>query len=159
MPWPPEVPTSGFGYPHAGFKLSLPREPLSAPNALELRPSKLYSSRMIGRRFPFPVPLLRFLAKPFRTSRRRFSGFIPSGKPFPLKCNSTFYVESGTVASMGLTTFQALPPKTLPVKHLHSRDSLLALPYLTISQPPGQLALRSLCLRPGISLRKGHRPV
>jgi hypothetical protein len=61
-----EVPPTGFGYPHGVFKLSLPREPLSAPNALKLRPSELLSSRVIGGRLPLASPLLRFLAKPVR---------------------------------------------------------------------------------------------
>jgi len=46
------------------FQPLTPWKPLSAPHALGLRPSELSSSQRIEGRFPFPSPLLRFLAKP-----------------------------------------------------------------------------------------------
>lgn len=128
MPWFPEVPTSGFGYPRAVSKLALPREPLSAPNALELRPSELYSSRVIERRLPFPIPLLRFITKPFRASRRRYSGLIPPEKPFPLT-QPNFLRRVGDLCSLGLnhlsgTPSEDPPREASPFTDLPSRSSV-----------------------------------
>jgi hypothetical protein len=52
LPSHPEDPHTGFGYPLCGFRSKEPRRPLSAPNALGLLPSELFSSRVIGFRFP-----------------------------------------------------------------------------------------------------------
>jgi len=128
LPWFPEVPTSGFGYPLAGSELALPREPLSAPNALELRPSELCSSRVIERRLPFPAPLLRFLTKPLRALHRRYSGLIPSGKPFP-SSQPNFLRRVGDLCSLGLThlsgSLSADPPREAsPFTDLPSRPSV-----------------------------------
>jgi len=59
--------TLGFGYPLDVLliQLSNPWRPLSAPNALRLRPSKLFSKPMIEEEFPLLSPLLRFSKKPF----------------------------------------------------------------------------------------------
>jgi len=96
MPGSPEVPTVGFGYPFAGSKLSLPRKPVSAPNALELCPSELFSSRMIKGKFP---PLFSALAFP----RKTLSGLTPTlqrldptRKAVPLIRNPAVYAGSGT---------------------------------------------------------------
>lgn len=60
-------PTLGFGYPLDELAwLSHPWEPLSAPNALGLRSSELFSSRGIGEPFQAHLPLLHFPAKPSR---------------------------------------------------------------------------------------------
>jgi hypothetical protein len=159
LPWSPEVPSSGFGYPLDGSKLSLPREPLSAPNAHELRPSEPCLLPGDRKKVTLPLSAPAFSRKTLTGLAPTLQRLDPTRKAVPLICNPTFYVGSGTCALMGLTTSQALPPKTLPMKHLPSRLSLSALPIPKASQPPGQLALRSLCLRPGISLKKGHRPV
>lgn len=54
MPWFSEVPTSGFGYPHAGSKLSPPQKPLSASNALELYPFRAFLLLSDRRKVPLP---------------------------------------------------------------------------------------------------------
>jgi hypothetical protein len=64
QPDPPEVPSSGFGYPLDGVSHQNPRKPLSAPNALGLLPSELFSSPGIDKMFPPCLPLLRFSNKP-----------------------------------------------------------------------------------------------
>jgi len=110
------------------LELSLPGKPLSAPNAPELRPSELCSSRMIERRLPFPSPLLRFLAKPSTGLAPTLQRLDPTRKAVPLIRNPTFYVESGTSALLGFATSQALSPRTPAAKHLPSRLSLSALP-------------------------------
>lgn len=124
-----KVPTSGFGYPLAGSKLSLPREPVSAPNAHELFPSELFSTRVIERRLPFPFSALAFSHKTLPGLAPTLQRLDPTRTAVPLIRNPTFYVESGTRALLGFSTSQALPPQTLPVKHLPSRLSPPALPY------------------------------
>jgi hypothetical protein len=61
-------PAPGFGYPfRGGFSWPPdPWEPFSAPNALRLRSSELFSFRTIGRPLSRRLlPFLRFLVKPF----------------------------------------------------------------------------------------------
>jgi len=55
LPCQQEVPLGGFGYPFSGFQFPGPGKPFSAPNALGLRPSELFSGPVIGG--PFPDPL------------------------------------------------------------------------------------------------------
>jgi hypothetical protein len=57
LPQPRKKPPSGFGYPRGGVSSTHPREPLSAPHALGLRPSKFFSAIRDEK---------RFLASPFR---------------------------------------------------------------------------------------------
>jgi hypothetical protein len=47
LPYSPEVPSSGFGYPHDGVSTFQPWESFSTPNALGLRPTELCSFVMI----------------------------------------------------------------------------------------------------------------
>lgn len=114
MPWFPEVPTSGFGYPLAGSKLLLPQGPLSVPNAHELRTSELCSSRMIERRLPFPFPLLRFLTKPYKGLAPTLQRVDPTRKAVPLGSQPNFLRRVGDGALLGFTTFQVLYPKDPP---------------------------------------------
>jgi len=74
---PHSLPVSppGFGYPLGDLQLSQPRKPLSAPNALGLRPSKLFSSQVIEEGFPSP---LRSCA-----SLQNLSGLVPTLQRFP----------------------------------------------------------------------------
>lgn len=117
-------------------------EPLSAPNAHELRPSELCSSRMIERRFPLPLSAPAFSRKTLTGFAPTLQRFDPTREAVPLSRNPTFYVESGTVTLLGFTTSQALCPETLPVKHLPSRLSPLALPYPKTLRSPGTDSLR-----------------
>jgi hypothetical protein len=69
LQWVPptrKVPTLGFGYPFVGVSHLDPWKPLSAPNALGLRSSKLFSSSVILPPFPVEAPLWRFPNKPKR---------------------------------------------------------------------------------------------
>jgi hypothetical protein len=71
----PKVPPSGFGYPLGGVSAFHPRKPLSAPHALGLCPSGLFSHSVAHNRFPGCVPLLRFPARlsGLATALQRFS--------------------------------------------------------------------------------------
>jgi len=55
LPCQREVPLLGFGYPFSGLKFPDPWKRFSAPNVHGLRPSELFSSLMIGNRFPGPL--------------------------------------------------------------------------------------------------------
>jgi hypothetical protein len=60
-----------------------PRGPLSAPNAHGLRSSEPCSSRVIGKPFRDSLSAPALFGKTRMTLPRRFSGFIPPGKPCP----------------------------------------------------------------------------
>jgi hypothetical protein len=116
--------------PSRRIELSLPREPLSAPNAPGLCPSELFSFRMIEGRFPFPFPLLRFPTRPVRALYRRFSGFIPPGKPCPSSPPDGLD-RAGAVCSLGIGHLPGSPAgnplrKASPFPDLPSRSSLPA---------------------------------
>jgi len=64
LPCPWKVPPAGFGYPLDGVSSLDPWQPLSAPNALGLRPSKLSSHTSIEMWSPTSLPLRRFPIKP-----------------------------------------------------------------------------------------------
>jgi len=59
LPYLLKVPPLGFGYPFDGVSPQNPRKLLSAPNALGLRSSELFSSKMARMKSPSPVPLRR----------------------------------------------------------------------------------------------------
>jgi hypothetical protein len=96
LPGLPEVPTVGFGYPFAGSKLSLPRKPLSAPNALKLCPSELFSSRMIKGKFPSLFSALAFPRKTLTGLTPTLQRLDPTRKAVPLHRHPAFYAKSGT---------------------------------------------------------------
>jgi len=103
LPWSSEVPHPGFGYPLCGVSLRKPVKPLSAPNALGLRPSKLCSFPMIevSSRKPLSAPALPYetLADLVPTLQR----LPPTGKAVPLYCSPEGLVRTGAKCSLGLS--------------------------------------------------------
>lgn len=94
--------------PFRRIQLSRPQELLSAPNAPELFPSERFSSRMIEDRFPYLSRSCAFLPDPRGASQRRFSGFIPSGKPSPFS-QPGFLRRVGGMCSLGLHHLSGAP--------------------------------------------------
>jgi len=106
-----EVPSSGFGYPLDGVRFVHPWKPLSAPHALGLRPSKLFSNPGIENKFPcFPSALALF-PKPCSASDRRLSGFLPPDQPC-LSLPPEGLVRAETSCSLGLSDLSGSPSKT-----------------------------------------------
>lgn len=90
---------------------------------------------------PLPLPLLRFLAKPSRTSHRRFSGLRPLRKPSPSVCAPDVYSGSGAAALLSFRTFRALPFLSASSRFPFPCTSPLALDFetsLNISKPEPQ---------------------
>ena len=77
--------------------------------------------------FPLPLPLLRFLTKPFRASYRRFSGLRPLRKPSPFICAPDVYSGSGAAALLSFPASQALPSLLARSRLPFPRSSPLAL--------------------------------
>jgi hypothetical protein len=160
LPGLPEVPPSGFGYPLGGVSCPNPWKPLSASHALGLRPSELSSSPVIRRKVslhPFPPRL--FPVKPSRPGGGAIGGFIPPEKPCPLLLPWVFTPGRGLMLSWALGPFGLSRPKN-PRRGLSPRSSPLPffLPNdLTAAQERNPRGFR--LFRPGISLRRGRRPV
>jgi hypothetical protein len=79
-----EVPPPGFGYPLGGVSSPDPWKPLSAPNALGLRPSELSSNPVAQNRSPYPVPLLCFSIKLAQLDPGTPAAYSSPGQPYPL---------------------------------------------------------------------------
>jgi hypothetical protein len=135
LPGFPEVPTLGFGYPFVGSKLSLPKKPLSAPNALKLCPSEFFSSRMIKGKFPFPFSTLAFPRKTLSGLTPTLQRFDPTRKAVPLNRNPAFYAKSGTSYSLGFHHLSG----ALSEGPLHGSSPSAALP--SHSSVPDYLAI------------------
>lgn len=99
-------PTLGFGYPFDElYQLVNPWKPLSAPHALGLFPSELFSSRMIEKEFPLSLCVLALFSKTCSALDRRLNGFLPSSKPYP-SVPPVGLEPVGALASLG--SFQPL---------------------------------------------------
>jgi hypothetical protein len=137
-----------------------PWKPLSASDARGLRPSELRSSPAIGKKVSLPLlPPRLFPAKPSRPGSGALGGLIPPKKPCPLLLPWVLTPGRGLVLSWASRPFGLSRPKN-PRRGFSPRTS--PLPFF----PPNGLAaarernLRGFRLfRPGISLRRGRRPV
>jgi hypothetical protein len=118
--------------PSRRIELSLPREPISAPNAPGLRPSELFSFRVIERRFPFPVSAP---ALPHKTREGLVSALQrlhPTRKAAPLIATRCFMSGRGRVLSWDS------PPSRLSRRE--SSPGSISLPGSPLPLfPPGRL--------------------
>jgi len=77
--------TLGFGYPLGEMAwLPHPWGPISAPNALGLHSSELFSFQVIEKPFRIFLSVPALPGKTLTTLPRRFNGLLPPEKPFPL---------------------------------------------------------------------------
>jgi hypothetical protein len=129
LPSFPKVPSSGFGYPLDGVSCSDPQVSFSTLNALELRPSKLFSSPWVGNSFEFPRPPSRFLTKPSRTLYRRLSDCCPQQRSCTPDCTPLLLRGSGAHCFLGLLTSQVLSQSAPKRKDL---SLFCTLPRLTL---------------------------
>jgi len=119
--------------PSRRIELSLPREPFSAPNAPGLRPSELFSSRVIEGRFPFPFSAP---ALPHKTREGLVSALQrlhPTRKAVPLIASRGFTSGRGRVLSWGS------PPSRLSRQGSSPESISLSGSPLPLF-PPGRLA-------------------
>jgi hypothetical protein len=132
LPSLPEVPPPGFGYPLDDVSLSNPWKSLSTPNTLGLSPSELSSSKVIEKRFPFSLPLLRLVSKPPRLKNLAPTASSHSESRIP--CCPRRFNSGQDPCSLGLPASGALPPSKTDSKLLSpSLPSRLFLePDLTI---------------------------
>jgi len=151
--------TLGFGYPLDEMVwLSHPGGSLSIPNALGLRSSELFSSRVIEKPFQVSLSALALPGKTLTTLPRRFSGLLPPRKPCPFvlpKC----LARVGTSCSLELYDLSG-SPSVVPWKRAStSFPSPLALtgalPYDKTSGKPQGIPVRQLGYLP----ITGRRPV
>lgn len=129
LPWPSEVPLTGFGYPLSGFRTHCPRKPLSALNTYGLIPSKLCSSPAIEKKFPF-LFRSRTSLQNVSTLHRCLSDFPLPNQPCPFLPPDCL-CRVGTCCSLGchgLSGFLLSRPRC-------RRLSVIALfhPYLCIT--------------------------
>jgi hypothetical protein len=157
VPASPEVPPLGFGYPFDGFSTRF-LDGLFQPPTLWASPFRAFLLPDDRRKVSLPHPLVRFLMKPVRASHRRFSGFIPSEKPFP-SMPPEFLHRVGDFCSPGFDHLSGSPSEGPCRGASPFPASPLVLPNPTALQPPRRWISGFLCLRPGISLRRGRRPV
>jgi hypothetical protein len=80
------------------FQSPAPWKPLSAPDALGLRPPELSSFQVIEGRFPFPSPFLHFLAKPHDLASV-LQRLHPTWKAAPLSASRRFNPGRGRLLS------------------------------------------------------------
>ena len=132
LPSLPEVSPSGFGYPLDVLSPSNPRKPLSAPNTLGLAPSKLSSYKVIEKRFPFSLPLLRLDLKPPRPKLLASTAFPHSASRIPSRPRR--FNPGRDPCSLGFPVSGALPPSTTDSKSLSPNlpSRLFHSPNLTI---------------------------
>jgi len=116
-------PTLGFGYPlDELFQPVDPWKPLSAPHALGLSPSELFSSRRIGKEFLLLLSVLALFPKTSSALGRRLNGFLPSSKPYP-SLPPVGLEPVGALASLG-----AFQPLGLSL-HLPDGTSVSLVPF------------------------------
>jgi len=108
LPFPPEVPPSGFGYPLGGFRALQPQKHVSASNAHGLYPSEPCSFPMVRASFRRPLSAPALLFKTHKALKRRLSGFIPPGKPYPSSLPEDL-IRVGTLALLGLSGLSGFP--------------------------------------------------
>lgn len=125
------MPYSGFGYPLYGLFSTLnPGKPLSAPNALELFPSELFSPWRIEGPFQILSPLLSFTQKPVRLPGC-FSAISSSPRAVPLFATQRVSSGQGRLLS-GAFNLPGSPPLDPLPKSLSSLRLPLSFfsPYL-----------------------------
>jgi hypothetical protein len=99
----------GFGYPFCDlFQFPNSWKPLSAPHALGLLPSELFSPSVIEKLFPTSLSALALSSKTVMALDRRFSGFLPPMEPYPLLLPGCL-VRDGTLALLGLLDVPGSP--------------------------------------------------
>jgi hypothetical protein len=119
--------------PSRRIELSLPREPLSAPNAPGLYPSELFSFRVIEGRFPFPISAPALSHKTREGLVSALQRLDPTRKAAPLFAPRFFTSGRGRVLSWGS------PPSRLSRRG--SSPGSVSLPGSPLPLfPPGRLA-------------------
>jgi hypothetical protein len=114
MPSISEVPHPGFGYPLCGVSHSKPGKPLSVPNTLGLRPSKLFSSPMIDSPFRINLSAPALSYKTLSDLVSALQRLTPTGKAVPLLLLPRGLVRVGAYCSLGLSDLLGL---LLPLTH------------------------------------------
>jgi len=144
MPSFPKVSHSGFGYPLCDVSPSSPWEPISVPNAPELRPSKLCSPPMVDPFFRIDLSVLALFRKTSSALRRRFNGLLPPEELY-LSCNPEGLARVKASALLGFSTSRVFSTSCLCRNHLPHDISLsfLAEGFLSKTIPMNLRALSS----------------
>jgi len=90
------------------LKFPNPWKPISASDALGLRPPELSSPPVIEEPFPTLLSALALSSKTLTASDRRFSGLIPPAEPYPFLLPGCL-VQDGTLALLGLSDLPGSP--------------------------------------------------
>jgi hypothetical protein len=153
-----KVPPLGFGYPSDGVSSLNPGRLLSAPNALGLCPSELFSSKMAQMRSPSLVPLLRLrqTVQPVQPALQRCQLISKAVSPF-LRPGGLARV--GTLALLSFLASGALPPLRMDPRSLSSNLPSRLFPDCNLTITARQ-DLR-VCHRSGLAFspRGGRRPL